>query len=220
MTAEFEKMDEFFDKRAANYDQHMQENVDDFNTFYQKIAEDIKSTEEPVSVLDIGCGTGLELTYIFKKAPQAHITCLDLSEKILIKLKEKYKNKKEQIDLIQGSYLEEDLSDNKYDYIISVMTVHHLKYKSKLMLYKKIQRALKNDGKYIEGDYVVNQKKEKQLLAEYEKKISDLKEEEGSYNIDIPLSLKTQKRLFVKSDFKDFHLLYKKGEAAIYTMMK
>lgn len=214
-------MDDFFDKRAARYDTHMQANVDDFENFYKKIAEPIRETDEKISILDIGCGTGIELEYIFKKTPAAKITCLDLSEKMLAELVIKYDDKKEQLETKVGSYLNSNLGYKQYDYIISVMTVHHLKYDKKLKLYKNIRRALKNGGQYIEGDYVVSQQKEKRLLKEYEKKSADLTgADEGNYHIDIPFSLKTQKKLFIKSGFKDFHLIYKKAEAAVYAMQK
>jgi len=219
VTDNFERMDEFFDKRATSYDNHMQVNVNDFENFYNKIAEPIKRTDEKISILDIGCGTGLELEYVFKKAPRANITCLDLSEKMLTKLEEKFEDKKAQIETRVGSYLDNNLGTKQYDYIISVMTVHHLKYGKKLKLYKNIKKALKNGGRYIEGDYVVSRQKEKKLLKEYEIKTASLEgADQGNYHIDIPFSLKTQKKLFIKTGFKDFHLIYKKGEAAIYVM--
>lgn len=214
-------MADFFNKRAAGYDNHMQENVSNYNEFYQKIAVDIPNTDQAVKILDIGCGTGIELEYIFQKAPQAQITCLDLSQEMLDKLKKKYQDKDKQITTIVDSYLNDNFTHNSFDYILSVMTVHHLKYKTKLQLYKNIYNALSAGGKYIEGDYIVSPNKEKKSLQEYEEKTTNLTDADfGKYHIDIPFSLKTQKELFNKAGFKEFNLIYQKDEAAIYSIKK
>ena len=221
MADDIERMDDFFNKRSAGYDNHMQENVSNYNEFYPKIAEDINNTQQAIKILDIGCGTGIELEYVFQKAPNAEITCLDLSQEMLDKLKEKYQDKNKQITTLVDSYLNNNFTNNSFDYILSVMTVHHLKYAKKLQLYKNIYNALSAGGKYIEGDYIVSPSKEKKLLQEYEEKTANLTDADmGKYHIDIPFSLKTQKELFKKAGFKEFNLIYQKDEAAIYSIKK
>ena len=218
MAKKIEKMKEFFNKRAASYDTHMKSNIKDFNQFYNNIASEIKETDQVINILDIGCGTGLELEYIFQKAPYAKLFCIDLSEKMLDKLKEKYSPKKDQIEPRIGSYLEIPLEENKYDYIVSVMTLHHLKYNKKLRLYKKLYKALNDNGKYIEGDYIVNETKEKRILNTIEDK-GNIKTN-GKYHIDLPFSIKTQKQIFAESGFRNFNLIYKRDEAAVYSVCK
>ena len=91
----------------------------------------------------------------------------------------------------------------------------------KLKLYKKIKKALKKNGQYIEGDYVVSLAKEKKLLEEYNKNTSKIKRtEQGIYHIDIPFSLKTQRELSIETGFKEFRLIYRKDEAAVFSMFK
>jgi hypothetical protein len=53
-------------------------------------------------------------------------------------------------------------SDFSYDYVISVYILFH--FTTKRTLYKKIKKALKQEGLYIEGDCVVSSTKS-QLLA-------------------------------------------------------
>src|SRR6056297_228822 len=158
-----EKMNDFFNKRAASYDQHMKNNVDNFKGFYKMIADPIIKTNERIKILDIGCGTGLELKYIFEKAPNAQIIGVDISDEMLELLLAKYTDKVDQINVIKDSYLTLEFGEKKFDYIISVMTVHHLLYDTKKKLYKKILRSLIDRGKYIEGDYVVSEEKEQML---------------------------------------------------------
>jgi hypothetical protein len=52
---------------------------------------------------------------------------------------------------------------------------------------------MKNEGKYIEGDYVVSLKKEQQFLLEYNHKIKNIKASERNiFHLNIPFSIKTQ----------------------------
>lgn len=216
-----EKMEDFFNARADSYDEHMAEYVDDFVEFYQNVASPIKPTETAVEVLDLGCGTGLELEYIFQKAPQASITGVDISEKMLALLEEKYTNKKQQITSIKGSYLDMVYSNNEYDYIVSVMSMHHFLPEVKKKLYSKIIHSLKPGGKYIEGDYVVDENKEQRLLQQYRERVDrEVFLREDFYHLDIPFSLETQEGLFERAGFKNFELIYAAGETAIYTGQK
>ncbi|MBC8831393.1 class I SAM-dependent methyltransferase, partial [Escherichia coli] len=71
---------------------------------YAHIADYFNS--ELDTLLDIGCGTGLELEAIYRRFPNASVTGIDLSKNMLEKLNEKYKNK--EIELILADYFEYD----------------------------------------------------------------------------------------------------------------
>lgn len=211
------KMSQFFDEKASGYDQHMKRTVTSFEKFYNIILVPIERTKEAVEILNLGCGTGLELEGIFSKAPNAVITCIDLSEKMLSKLKSKYSRFLDQIKPIRGSYLMVPFPGKKYDYIVSVMTMHHFPYDTKCKLYKKIRKSMKNEGKYIEGDYVVSLKKEQQFLLEYNHKIKNIKaSERNNFHIDIPFSIKTQCQLLLKGGFSKVKVIFHQNEAAIF----
>lgn len=64
--------------------------------FYNHVANQVKKTDKPIRILDLGCGTGLELEGIFSNAPKALITGVNMSENMLFKLQEKYKGYLEQ----------------------------------------------------------------------------------------------------------------------------
>jgi len=214
---EIEEMGSFFNLRAKGYEKHMEDAINSFEEYYKLVSSTLEYTEESIEILDLGCGTGLELEEIFEKAPNARITCMDLSEEMLKILKEKYKDKLNQIDIVIASYLKEDFGIKKYDYIFGVMTMHHFLYDEKLELYKKIKLALKEEGSYIEGDYVVSKYYEKKWL----KQRVDLLKEQGDekiklYHIDIPFALTTQRRLFKEAGFKSLHIIFEKGEHLIY----
>ncbi|WP_346961834.1 class I SAM-dependent methyltransferase [Clostridium sp.] len=214
---EIEEMGSFFNLRAERYEKHMEDAINSFEEYYKLVSSTLEYTEEGIEILDLGCGTGLELEEIFRKAPNARITCMDLSEEMLKILKEKYKDKLNQIDIVIASYLEEDFGIKKYDYVLEIMTMHHFLYDEKLDIYKRIKLALKDDGSYIEGDYVVSKYYEKKWL----KQRVDLLKEQGDekiklYHIDIPFALTTQRRLFKEAGFKSLYIIFEKGEHLIY----
>lgn len=213
-----EEMSSFFDERADEYDEHMEETIKSFDDYYKSVSYPIDRSDGPVKVLDLGCGTGLEIGWIFERVPGAIITCIDLSQNMLDLLAAKYNSRKGQLDIIRDSYVQHPFGTNRYDYVVSVMTMHHFLYEEKKKIYIKIKDCLKNGGKYIEGDYVVAPEKEAQLLKEYESALDSLgSERSGLYHIDIPFSIKTQKTLLKDSGFNNFELVFAEGEHYIYT---
>lgn len=115
---ELEKMQDFFTKRVDGYDEHMLETVEGCKEGYLKIAELVPSNCK--TLLDLGCGTGLELKEIFKKLPELSVTGIDLTPSMLSKCKENYKGKN--INLICGDYFKVDFGVNKFDCAISFQT--------------------------------------------------------------------------------------------------
>lgn len=219
---QIEEMANFFNLRAGDYDDHVKKVVgDDFNAFYNAISQSIQNTDEVTSVLDLGCGTGLEIGGIFKKVPNASITCVDLSHKMLSELKEKYLNHSNNITLVEESYLDFKYEPNKYDYIISVMTMHHLEQDVKLKLYKSIHNSLKDSAFYIEGDYIVSEDQEKAIFNEYlELKKTHPEISNGSHHIDIPFSKKAQIKLFKDAGFSKIDILWDKERSVIFVAYK
>ena len=66
--------------RVDGYDEHIAASIEDFDTFYRRIAAPFEETHEPIEVLDLGAGTGIELEFIFAKAPKARITAAPVDE--------------------------------------------------------------------------------------------------------------------------------------------
>jgi tRNA (cmo5U34)-methyltransferase len=211
-----DRMTDFFDTRADGYDKQMAQKVKNFNAFYTAAAQPIPATDFPVKILDLGCGTGLELVTIFNRVPNAQITAIDLSENMLGRLRHKNVGRLGQIEIIQGSYLELPFGRRLYDYTISVMTLHHLLPEKKLCLYEKIYQALKIGGKYIEADYVVSKEKEAKLLADYHKKTGiNGQHMDGVFHLDIPMSVKTLRDLLTTAGFVNIEITWQHGDAVV-----
>ncbi len=212
---QIEEMSSFFNERSNMYDDHMRETIEEFDKYYKTLANEIVETNQKIHILDLGCGTGAELEYIFRRVPNATVTCVDLSEDMVNELKIKYKDKLNQFEFRIESYL--DMDYEKYDYIVSVMTMHHWTYSVKRGVYKKICKALNDGGKYLEGDYYVDYDYELELIKRREELLKD-KDKNVFYHIDIPFSRKTQEELYLDAGFKDFSVEYAKGGKEIHVM--
>ena len=81
-----EKMSDFFEARLAGYDEHMMANIESSNEFYH-FTEKQLPTAEGCHVLDLGCGTGLELEKYYLLNPSARIKGIDLPQGMLSALK-------------------------------------------------------------------------------------------------------------------------------------
>ncbi|MCR5225047.1 MAG: methyltransferase domain-containing protein [Alphaproteobacteria bacterium] len=209
-----EKMDDFFAKRVDAYESHMLNRVEGCREGYEKIAELVPS--DCKNLLDLGCGTGLELKLIFEKFPNLHVVGVDYTQAMLNKLRKNYPQKN--IDLICGDYFKVDFGKEKYDCAISFQTMHHFSSESKLALYKKIHESLKPSACYIECDYIAEDlKEEKFLFAEAEKM---RKEENISsdmlIHLDTPCCVETQLRLFSAAGFAMQEKLWQSWHTAIF----
>lgn len=211
-----EEMASFFDQRARGYDAHMHQSLENAQVYYHKLAEPINETKEAIEILDIGCGTGLEIPAVLEVAPNANITCIDLSREMLNLLKEKFPG--ESLQLIQASYLTFDFGRNLYDVALSSMTLHHLLPNEKRRLYENIFTALRPQSLYIEGDYIVGEEKMERLLASYRALFLEVKQ--GSHHIDIPLSLQKQFELLQVVGFSNVEVVYSRGENVIISAKK
>lgn len=123
-----EEMTSFFSKRADGYDTHMLTNVSGCKEGYEAMATLIPKSCQ--SLLDLGCGTGLELDEIFKVLPEIEVTGIDLTQEMLNKLAQKHPDKS--IHLICGSYFDVPFSSSTYDCAISFQTLHHFSHDMKI----------------------------------------------------------------------------------------
>jgi tRNA (cmo5U34)-methyltransferase len=213
-----EKMNDFFDKRAANYEDHMKLNIEDFDNFYETATAQIPASNQIVNVLDLGVGTGLGLALLLPKLPRARFTLIDVSAQMLAELTKKFSSKLAQFDLVNQSYLNFEYPYSIFDYAISVQSLHHLLLHDKIELYRKIAHSLKPRGKYIEADFIVSDDLEKKYLHNYFDKIAGLTNPKASeYHLDIPFSLKTTGIALNKAGMEIAEISYQKEHAVIFT---
>ena len=214
-----EKMAEFFEARLGGYDEHMLTNIEGAREFYPYTAS-LLPKGEGAEVLDLGCGTGLELEYYFRLNPSARVTGVDLSGGMLDALKAKFEGK--ELNLICGSYFDIPLGEGVYDAAVSVESLHHFTKEEKTALYKKVFSALKDNGYFVLTDYFAkNEDEEKQMRAELER----LKEEQGIadgefYHYDTPLTVENETEALLAAGFLRVEILKSWGATYIIKVLR
>jgi len=208
-----EKMDEFFIARLDIYEDNMLHNVEGLPEGYAELAKHIPLDAK--TLLDLGCGTGLELDEIYKLYPNIKVTGIDITQPMLARLSDKFTGK--DITLICASYLDYDFGTKQYDCVISFETMHHWTHEEKLGIYRNIHRALNPGGKYVECDYMVEQQsEEEQMFAESKKIRAEQNIPDGKfYHLDIPCTIDNQIKLLIQAGFADVKMVWRKGGTTI-----
>jgi tRNA (cmo5U34)-methyltransferase len=177
---------------------------------YDAVARQIEATDAPIRVLVPGCGTGLELEGLFARAPNARVKGIDISGGMLERLRQKFRNRATQIELVENSYVNLPLGKGVYDYGIATLTVHHLALDARARLYAAVRDALKPGGKYIEGDQVSSPEEEEDTLRWYDEYIAGLPGgDRAEWNYDVTLSPGTIERMLREAGFGEAKLAWK-----------
>lgn len=190
-----EEMSDFFAKRLYDYEEHMSA----WEESYQVFAEVLPL--ECQKILDLGCGTGLELDKIWQKNPDIAVTGVDLCANMLDKLREKHHDKP--LTTICQDYFQYDFGYGQWDAVISFESLHHFLPEHKKGLYRKIHCSLKESGVFILGDYIACSDEEEELLRSVylDKRKKSAIPENCYVHFDIPLTLEHEKELLQDAGF-------------------
>lgn len=188
-----EEMGAFFDIRLEDYPAHMYRWQEAYARFPSYLPESV------LDILDLGCGSGLELDPILLERPDLRVTGIDLSEGMLSQLRVRHPS----VLLIRGNYLSVPFGESCMDAVISFESLHHLLPGDKLRLYEKIRRCLKPDGLFLNCDYFACCEEEEQLLYQT---FIEKKEKQGLppgavVHFDIPLTLHHEADLLEHAGF-------------------
>ena len=201
-----ERMDDFFTARIDGYDEHMKSNIVGASLFY-KFTASLLPVIENAKVLDLGCGTGLELEEFFLVNPNAKVTGIDLTEAMLDSLKAKFPDK--DITTICGSYFDVPFGDGIFDAAVSVESLHHFSKEEKIPLYAKLWQALKPDGYFILTDYFAETDEQETFFRQ---ELIRLRKEQNLpdevfYHYDTPLTVEHEKEALIAAGFTKVEVL-------------
>ena len=223
-----EKVLQHFEKEAQEFDEIIVKLIPDYKFMLDILVDFIPyNKEDKFSVIDLGCGTGTLAKAIKDKFPEADITCLDVSERML----EIAKNKVgENTKIIQKDFYNFNFS-YKYDLIVSSLALHHLESKNdKLDFYQKIYSALNEKGIFINIDVMLGSDAElQQIYLENWKKFmkSNMSAQEveekwlpNYHSEDRPSSLFEHFKLLEESKFKIIDCVYKNYNYGVYLAKK
>ena len=205
-----ETMSDFFEARLDGYDQHMLTEIESARAFYAFTADQLPK-EADCHVLDLGCGTGLELEAYFIQNPQAIVTGIDLCQAMLDALLKKMPDKT--LSLIHGSYFDTPFGECVFDAAVSVESLHHFTKQEKIPLYIKLCAALKPNGYLILTDYFASTDEQERT---YRKCFLSLKAEQGItdralYHYDTPLTVQHETEALLSAGFSSVQILQQWG---------
>lgn len=210
-----EKMNEFFENRLDGYDEHMMTNVESATEFYPFTAKMLPAMENS-HILDLGCGTGLELEEYYSLCPSAKVTGIDLSQGMLSALNKKFANR--EITLVVDSYFDVPFGEDEFNAAVSVESLHHFTKEEKVPLYTKLRTALKENGYFILTDYFSLSDDEEKM---HRQNLNDFKAEQGIfddefYHYDTPLTVQHEIEALLEAGFSFVEVLNHWG--ATYTI--
>ena len=208
-----ELMSDFFRDRLEGYDAHMLEEVEGCRAVYERIPALLP--EGLRRLLDLGCGTGLELEGIFARFPELIVSGIDLSGPMLSRLREKFPEK--EICLIAGDYRRTKLGNPMYEAVVAVETLHHLTREEKAELFPRIFSAIQPNGVFIDADYMLRDREEADRLlreAEEARRLHGIAEGEAVH-LDIPLTVEEERELLLAAGFAEVTEVFSEGNTVI-----
>lgn len=142
-----------FGEISEKYDQEREYLIPCFKDFYEISLPLIERQKNAETLLDIGAGTGLFSYFVYQVNPKLKYTLLDISPEMLAIAKKRF------FGLANFSYLEMDYREKgipgKYNIIISSLSIHHLTDEEKTDIYKRIYKALKPGGLFVNADQIL-----------------------------------------------------------------
>lgn len=141
-----------FDLAAEDYDRTRRRLVPGFDDFY-RAAIDLLGfpRDSEIEVLDLGAGTGLLAAFVAYSFPNARITMVDISNEMLDRARERFELGGERFQFEVSDYGTGRIN-NKYDAVVSALSIHHLSDDQKRALFAQIHGALKDGGVFVNAE--------------------------------------------------------------------
>lgn len=142
-----------FDNKAVKFDKMVRDKSNDELGLFEKYDEILKEVRRRIIkhkasyVIDIGCGTG---NLCGELSDRINILGIDQSLEMILQAKKKYNN----MNLKLGNFLDEPLSKNNADILVTTYAFHALNTDEKKIAIKHMIEYLKNDGKIIIADFM------------------------------------------------------------------
>jgi len=143
---------ETFDSIASRYDGQRRWILPDIQGFYGAAVWAAALPGKRPTILDIGAGTGLLSELLCRAYPDATVTLMDISEKMIEVARRRFAGK-EGVCFAVADYRHSDLG-GPFDGICSALSIHHLERIEKRELYRRVFGALKPGGIFVNADQV------------------------------------------------------------------
>jgi len=144
-----------FQEEAEIFDGLIRKLIPHYPEMIEALAEVLPfHSKERVSILDVGSGTGNVSLAVKKRFPNAHITCLDLADKMIQQTRTKLS------EYPDVNYVVSDLRDleavEEYHAVVSSLAIHHLYRAEQKSFYSQVYTALKEAGVFYNADILLS----------------------------------------------------------------
>jgi len=144
-----------FNRDAEGYDDLRRRLIPCFDDFYGtalKLIEDWQ-TVDGIEVLDLGAGTGLFSAMVSARCSVGRLCLLDGAAGMLEQARSRFPAG-DRIEYRVDDMAEANLGDEQWNLVISALAIHHLPDEKKCDLYRRIRRALKPGGLFVNAEQV------------------------------------------------------------------
>jgi len=143
-----------FDASVDYYDDWMRNALPSYDGIFAAALEQIPFEKDAsIRVLDLGAGTGLFSWHILEEYPAATFTLCDLAPKMLEIARQRFASYSDQFTFLIKDYRQIS-ADQKFDLVISSLSIHHLSDEDKRALFLHIHSILEDGGLFINIDQV------------------------------------------------------------------
>ena len=209
MKRKLEPMAAFFNKHAPTYDEAHTSQISGGIATKDLIAHYLP--EGSRDILDLGCGTGLELPAIFARFPEAHVVGIDLAGDMLALLHERCAGL--DVQTLHMSYFDYDFPEAQYDAVVSVMSLHHFSPAQKLDLFLRARKALKPGGVFLNCDYIIYNPV---IVRMNFARLRRLGCAPGEMHFDTPLTARQEVKILRQAGFGRVEIVWKTGNVRVF----
>jgi tRNA (cmo5U34)-methyltransferase len=143
-----------FDASVDYYDDWMRKALPSYEGIFAAALEQIPFEKAAsIRALDLGAGTGLFSWHVLEEYPAATFTLCDLAPKMLEIARERFAAYSGQFTYLLEDYRQIS-ADQKFDLVISSLSIHHLSDEDKRALFLRVHSLLEDDGLFINIDQV------------------------------------------------------------------
>lgn len=143
----------FFNELSTEYDALINRSVPRYQEMFWAMLYYLPPDFQPVTILELGCGTGNLSRILADRFPQARLTLVDIAEEMLSMTAEKL-NLPERLQLVESAFETLDFPAGQFDLVISSIAVHHIQDEAKARLIRQIGAWLRPGGFFVLGDQV------------------------------------------------------------------
>lgn len=211
-----ENIKQNFNAIAVDYNKQRRALIPCFDDFYKCITDCLSFSAKNKTILDLGAGTGLLTEMILKKFPKSEFTLLDVSDEMLEQAKLRFSGNYN-VKYLIGDY-SKTIFDEKYDAVISALSIHHLEDNDKHLLFRNIYNSLNHGGIFINGDqfrskhpeiesWIINSWKQKIETSNLNR--TDIDAAYQRMKLDKPSTVHENLEWMEDAGFQDVELMYK-----------